>query len=246
MEPLTWTSEISWCTEHISPLKMYKHITDWAARPCPHPVSPTHGRPRPTQIEEPLPCTDSEAENSRGGTADLFPAGLNLLQESLEMSQSAQPHSPQCDLLWASWWWWVGGTDPRGQRWVGSHVLMNVFLSLDIGHFTISSQKNQLHWFSFFFFLSNFVPLQEFHRSKVAANKLHVMFGMVDGAQTGFAFFAVTFEDLCNHSCRGPTATGVFPLRENVEWRPGWEFELEKHCREWFLSGRLVCMTRLM
>lgn len=77
--------------------------------------------------------------------------------------------------------------------------------------------KKSITLIFFFFFLSNFVPLQEFHRSKVAANKLHVMFGMVDGAQTGFAFFAVTFEDLCNHSCRGPTATGVFPLRENVE-----------------------------
>lgn len=94
---------------------------------------------------------------------------------------------------------------------------MNVFLSLDIGHFTISSQKIDYTDFSFFFFLSYFVPLQEFHRSKVAANKLHVVFRIVDRAQTGFAFFAVTFEDLCNHSCRGPTVTGVFLSRESVE-----------------------------
>lgn len=46
MELLTWTSEISWCMEHIGPLKMYKHMSDWTARPCPQPVSPTHGRPR--------------------------------------------------------------------------------------------------------------------------------------------------------------------------------------------------------
>lgn len=61
MELLTWTSEISWCTEHIGPLNMYKHITHWAARPCPRPVSPTHDSSRPTQIEEPLPWADSRA-----------------------------------------------------------------------------------------------------------------------------------------------------------------------------------------
>lgn len=124
---------------------------------------------------------------------------------------------------------------------------MNVFLSLDIGHFTISSQK-KIDYTDFSFFLllfSYFVLLQEFRCSKVAANKLYVTLRIADGAQTGFAFFAVTLEDLCSHSCRGPTVTGVFPSRHNMQnGDVGENLNLKNTAEKWFLSGRLVCMAR--
>lgn len=127
---------------------MYKHITDWAARPLPShrpsPPPPTHSRPKPAQIEGPLPRTDSQPEKNDRGSV------VGSLSSTPEPSTGEPQDEPVCPaaftvvwLMWASWWgwWWWGGTDPRGQRWAGSHVLMNVFLSLDIGHFTISSQK---------------------------------------------------------------------------------------------------------
>lgn len=101
----------------------------------------------------------------------------------------------------------VGGHGPSGAA-VGGISCSDECIPLT-GHrpfYNLISKKIDDTDFSFFFSfnLPYFVPLQEFRRFKVAANKLHVVFRMEDGAQTGFAFFAVTSEDLCSHSCRGP------------------------------------------
>lgn len=178
------------------------------------------------------------------------------LSSTPEPSAGEPQDEPVCPAAFTVVWLTVGllvvvvvvGGGPLTHEGSGGRDLM--FWWMYSSHWTSailqSHLKKLITLIFLFFFLSYFVPLQEFHRSKVAANKLHVVFRIVDRAQTGFAFFAVTFEDLCNHSCRGPTVTGVFLSQESVEWRRGWEFELEKHCREWFLSGRLVYMTRLI
>lgn len=251
MELLTWTSEISWCTEHIGPLNMYKHITHWAARPCPQPVSPTHESSRPTQIEEPLPWADSRAwKRPRRSGGSLY---------STPEPPAGEPcDEPVCPAAFTVVWLTLGllVVVVVGRHWPtrGSGGWELMFWWMYSSHWTSAILQSHLKIdytdFSFFFFLCfSSVVLRSFTKvpSFQSGSKHLVMFRIVDGAQAGFAFFAVTFQDLCNHWCKGPTLAGVFPSREYVKWRGGWTFELEKHCREWFLSvGGGVCMPRLM
>lgn len=240
MELLTWTSEISWCTEHIGPLNMYKHITHWAARPCPRPVSPTHDSSRPTQIEEPLPWADSRAwKRPRRSGGSLYSAPEPPAGEPCD--------EPVCPAAFTVVWLTLGllvVVVVVGRHWppraaVGGNSCSDECIPLtgQRPFYNLISRSITLIFFFFFppfaFLLSSSVPL----RKSQSGSKHFVMFRIVDGAQAGFAFFAVTFQDLCDHWCKGPTLAGVFPSRDCVKWRRGWKSELEKHCREWFLSG---------
>lgn len=162
MEFFTWASVISWCKEHVGPLKnLYQHITDWLtlepARPCPHPVSPAQvcrlsqlglfsspgGAPRPEQT--------LECEEGWGGILDLCTTCLTLLEERALWWASLSACPAAFTVVWLTVGLLVGDTDPRGQQWVGSLVLMNVFLSLDSGH--LQSHLKKMTYTDFFFFL---------------------------------------------------------------------------------------------
>lgn len=97
MEFLNWTSVISWCKEHVGPLKIVQTYNQptapWTSQavPCPRPqpkfaVCPSWASS--AAPEEPGPEQTQECEEGWGRIVDLCPTCLTLLEESLVMSQS--------------------------------------------------------------------------------------------------------------------------------------------------------------
>lgn len=164
----------------------FKHVQthNWLSSQAmptpPPPLSPSPPNPRSPQDDQDWGAFALSRQRSLK-TAVEGGGGLRVSWQHTPEPPAGEPrHEPVCPAAFTVVWLTLGllvvvvvvagGTDPRGQRWVGSHVLMNVFLSLDIGHLTISSQK--LNYTDFFFFSCPTLFLQESHRSTVAANSL--------------------------------------------------------------------------
>lgn len=153
---LTWTTVISWCEERDGPLKIVQTskptggpLTQPGRAPGPSPPAQVSclsrlglfGRPGGAQHP-----TDKREWAGWGKIVDLstmpnFPGG-DCRDEPL----SAWPAA--FTVVWLTVGLQVWNTDLRGLQWVGSLVLMNVFLSVESGH--LQSHLKNVHCFYFY------------------------------------------------------------------------------------------------
>lgn len=163
MEFLTWTSVISWCKERVGPLKIVQTCkpTDGplnqrgrALTPSPQPKFCRLSSPRSGLFS--WRSRRSPAATNRHGSVKRAGEGAwisvqhaypSWRRASRWASLSACPAA--FTVVWLTVGLLVGDADLRGQQWVGSLVLMNVFLSVDSGHLQ-SHLKNDVHWYFFF------------------------------------------------------------------------------------------------
>lgn len=165
MEFLTWTSVISWCKERVGPLKIVQTCksTDGPLNQPGHVLNPPPPRPKfaacpqlglfgippPPSLLYPEQTQEAWRGLGEGSWISVQHAYPSWRRASWWASLSACPAA--FTVVWLTVGLLVGDTDLRGQQWVGSLVLMNVFLSVDSGHLQ-SHLKNDVHWFFKFFF----------------------------------------------------------------------------------------------